>query len=102
GGELAVGDERRTVWLEDSLAEHVLGKHVRIDYLADRLVGPRPDRIAQICPHLFAAQGVDHGDGVTADDKAGIRHVAAIFRRLYLIAALMHEDAGRDLAYLDA
>jgi hypothetical protein len=48
-----------------------------------------------------AAQGIDHGHRVIANDEARIRHIAAIFRRLHLVATLMHEDTRRDFRDLE-
>ena len=44
-----------------------------------------------------AAAGIDDGDGIVADDEAGVGDVAGVARREQLVAALVHEDAGRDL-----
>ena len=99
-GQLVVADERRIVLFEGRVAEHVVGMHVGIDHVADRLVGHRANGASELAPRDRAAQRVDHRDRVAADHEARIGHVAAILRRLQLVASLMHEYAGRDLADL--
>jgi len=97
--ELVVGDEGRAVLLERRVAEHMVGMHMRVDHVADRLARHRTDGVAQIAPNLGAAQGVDHSDRVGAYDEARIRHVAPVLRGLDLIASLMHEHARPDLVH---
>ncbi len=98
--QLVVADKGGIVLLEGGVAEHMVGMHVGVDHVADRLVGHGADGFAQLAPHHRASQRVDDGDGLVPDDEAGIGHVAAILRRLHLVAALMHEHARRDLRHV--
>ncbi len=99
-GELVVTGEGRRILLEGGVAEHMVGMHMGVDDVADRLGRCGADRFAQLASHDRAAGCVDHGDGLASHDEAGIGHVAAILRRLKLIAPLMHEHAGRDLHHI--
>ena len=96
-GKFVVADEGRIVRLEGRVAEHMIGMHMRVDHIFDRAVGDGADRCVKLFANLGTSQRVDHRDGVVTNDEARIRHVAAILRRLHLVAPLMHEDARRDL-----
>ena len=72
--------------------------HVRVDHVTDRLVGDRANRISKLAPGHGAAERIDDRNPIASHDKTRIRHVAAILRRLNLIAALMHEHARGNLA----
>jgi len=99
--ELVIGDESGSILLERCVAEHMVRMHVGVDYIANRLVGHGADGVAQLASNLDTAQRVDHRNRIAANNEACIGHVAAIFGRLHLIAALMHEHAGSDLAHLN-
>jgi hypothetical protein len=73
---------------------------MRVDHIADRLIGHAAEGGAQLAADQGAAQGIDHGNSIGAHDKARIGHVAPILRGLKLIPSLMHEHAGRNLAHL--
>ena len=98
--QLVMADESGCVLFERSVAEHVVRMHVGVDHVADRLVGCGANRVQQLASGHRAAERVDHGDALAADDEARICHVAAILGRLHLVAALMHENPGRDLGRL--
>ena len=61
-------------------------------------VGARADGGEQLRADARAAARIDDGDAVVADDEARVRDVAGVARREDLVAALVHENAGRDLA----
>ncbi len=91
--ELVMADEGGGVVLEGRVAEHVVGMHVGIDHIADRLVGHGADRARAARAPATALPSVSiTATRIAADDEAGIGHVAAILRRLHLVAALMHEN----------
>ena len=64
GGERArqvpVTDEAGSILDEGGIAEDVIGMAVRVDDVADRLVGPGANRRKQLPPLANAAAGVDH------------------------------------------
>ena len=95
-----MADEGRIVLLEGGVAEHVVGMHVGVDHVANRLVGHGANRGSELATGNPAAERVDNGDRIGPHHEARIGHVAAVFRRLQLVAALMHEYARRDLADL--
>ena len=100
--QLVVADKGRIVVLERGIAEHMIGMHVGVDHIADRLVGHGADGAPELAPRDRAAERIDDRDGIAAHHETGIGHVAAILRRLHLVASLMHEQAGRDFADLQA
>ena len=97
--ELVMPDKGGIILLEGRIAEYMVGMHMRVDHVFDRLVGYRADGVPELAPGDGATQGVDYRDGLIAHDEARIGHVPAIFRRLQLVAALMHQNARRDLAH---
>jgi hypothetical protein len=96
-----VADENGLLVLECDVTEDVIGVHVGVDYVLDRQLGPRADGGKQSAPNSRAAARINDGDAVAADDEAGIRGIAGVARGEDFVAALMHEDARRDLAHAE-
>ncbi len=63
----------------------------------NRQLRARADRLEEALSDARAAAGVDHRDAVAADDEARIGGVALVARGKDLVAALVDENAGRDL-----
>ena len=97
-----MADKGRIVLLERRVAEHVVGMHVGVDHVADRLVGHGANRGSELAAGHRAAERVDDGDRIGSHHEARIGHVAAILGRLQLVAPLMHEHARGDLAHLNS
>ena len=57
-----MADEGRIVLLERGVAEHVVGMHVGVDHVADRLVGHGANRGSELAAGDRAAERVDDGD----------------------------------------
>ena len=70
---------------------------VRVDDIADRLVGDAADRQQQSPADADAAAGIDHGNGVPPDDDAEIGDVAGVVGRGQRDLAEMHVIAVRHL-----
>ena len=67
-----MGDEDRAVLREGRIAEDVVGMHVRVDDVADRQIGPLPDRLAQTFADTGRITGIDYGDSFRTHDEAKI------------------------------
>ena len=72
---------------------------VRVDHIADRLVGDAADGQQQTLADGDAAAGVDHGDGILSDDDAEIGDVACIVRRRQRDLSEMRVVAVRDVLH---
>ena len=62
------------------VAENVVRMFMRVDHIADRLVGDAADGQKQTLPDGDAAAGVDKRHGILSNDDAEIGDVASIVR----------------------
>ena len=70
--QIAVAHEHCPLALECCIAENMVGMHMRIDHIADRLGGPCTDRGQQAAALAGTAAGIDHRDRVVADHKCDV------------------------------
>ena len=91
-----MADEGRSVLHEGGIAENVIGVAMRVDDVADRLVGPRANGCQQSSSLAKAATGIDHGDGILSDDETDIGNRAVVLARHLRGLAVVHEHAVRD------
>ena len=73
----------------------MVGMHVRVDHVADRLGGPCTDRGQQAAALADAAAGIDHRNGVVADDKCDVGNGAFVVAAHERQGAGVNEDPGR-------
>ena len=73
-----MADKDGAVAQERGVAKYVIGMNVGIDDVANRLGCYLTDRGKQPRAFACAAAGIDHGDGITADDEPGIGGVTLI------------------------
>ncbi len=69
---LVMGDECRLFGLENRISEDVIGMHVGVDDVADRLVCDGAHGIEKSASDESTAAGIDDGGGILADDEGKI------------------------------
>ena len=68
--------------------------HMSVDHVADRLGRPRTDRGQQPAALARAAAGIDHRNGVVADDESDVGNGAFVVAAHERQGADVNEDAG--------
>src|SRR6185312_8460059 len=76
--QIPVSDKNGSVFRECRIAKDVVGMHVRIDDIANRLQRHAADRRQQTRALANAATGINNRNRIAADDEADIGSVALI------------------------
>ncbi len=105
----ALGQFGRQIMMSDKrharrhgrVAEDVIRMFMRIDHVADRLVGDAADGQEQTLADSDAATGVDECDGVLSDDDAEIGDVAGVVWCRKSDLAEMHVVAVSDFLHVE-
>src|SRR5579872_1470005 len=88
--QVLVADKDRSVACKGGVSEYMVGVGMRIDDVADGLVGVAANGGEQLSSLAHAAAGVDDGDRIVANNEADIGNRALVFARHQRDRADMH------------